>query len=298
MATDSQRRIFRFGVFEADESTGDLRKQGIRIKLHAQPFQLLVMLLERPSELVSRDEMRQKLWGDDTFVDFDHGLNSAINKVREALGDSAAQPRYIETIAGRGYRFLSPVGVGGLVAPKAATSSANVSEPEKPEGTIKRPIPRATAGVEVSEQQRSLLAKPQDLPTAPRNLVRALLLMAQAMYLAFYVAALANLDEIRGIFADSQTLSPGLLMTLLVLSAVVMIPVRLFFFTAVAFDYSHLQARIRRLFPVLLLFDLLWALSPFLLIHHVNAGAALAMTAALVYIPFAQRSLVLMLGRR
>src|SRR3974390_2340209 len=99
MATDSQRRIFRFGVFEADESTGELRKQGIRIKLHAQPFQLLVMLLERPAELVSRDEMRQKLWGDDTFVDFDHGLNSAINKVREALSDSAAQPRFVATLA-------------------------------------------------------------------------------------------------------------------------------------------------------------------------------------------------------
>lgn len=299
MATDTQRRVFRFGVFEADESAGELRKQGIRIKLHAQPFQLLVMLLERPSELVSRDEMRQKLWGDDTFVDFDHGLNSAINKVREALNDSASQPRYIETIAGRGYRFRSPVSVSESICTAAATSLASVSEPNRPDDTVRPPQPQAAPATGHEEEpRRSLLAKPQDLPTAPRGLVRSLLLLIQVMYLAFYVAALANLDEIRGIFADSQTLSPGLLMSLLVLSAVVMIPVRLFLLTAIAFDYTRLQQRFRRLFPVLLAFDLLWALAPFLLIHHINAGIALAMTAALVYMPFAQRSLLLMYAQR
>src|SRR5215472_8316807 len=107
MTSQMQRRIFRFGAFEADETTGELRKHGVRIKLHSQPFQLLVMLLERPSELVTREEMRQRLWGDDTFVDFDHGLNSAVNKLREALNDSAARPRYIETVSGKGYRFIA-----------------------------------------------------------------------------------------------------------------------------------------------------------------------------------------------
>src|SRR5271167_2569744 len=116
MMAESQSRVFRFGVFEADESTGELRKHGVRIKLHSQPFQLLVMLLERPAELVTRDQMRQRLWGEDTFVDFDHGLNSAVNKLREALSDSAAHPRHIETIAGRGYRFFSPVTVAQPVA--------------------------------------------------------------------------------------------------------------------------------------------------------------------------------------
>jgi DNA-binding winged helix-turn-helix (wHTH) protein len=109
MATESTFRIFRFGSFEANEETGELRKHGIRIKLHGQPFRVLVMLLERPSELVTREEMRQHLWDNDTFVDFDHGLNSAVNKLREALGDSASQPRHVETVAGRGYRFIAPV---------------------------------------------------------------------------------------------------------------------------------------------------------------------------------------------
>src|SRR5271169_6634163 len=104
-------RVFRFEPFELDEATGELRKFGIRIKLHSQPFQMLVMLLERPGELVTREELRQRLWGDDTIVDFDHGLNTAVNKLREALGDVAAQPRHVETIPGRGYRFIAPVTV-------------------------------------------------------------------------------------------------------------------------------------------------------------------------------------------
>ncbi|HEV2688508.1 MAG TPA: winged helix-turn-helix domain-containing protein, partial [Bryobacteraceae bacterium] len=96
-------------MFEADEARGELRKRGIRIKLHSQPFQVLVLLLDRPSAVVTREEMRQRLWGQETFVDFDHGLNSAVNKIREALDDSASQPRYVETGSGKGYRFIAPV---------------------------------------------------------------------------------------------------------------------------------------------------------------------------------------------
>src|SRR5581483_922235 len=80
-------RVFQFGVFEADEAAGELRKGGVRVKLHSQPFQVLLMLLEKPSEVVTREEMRQRLWGQDTFVDFDHGLNSAINRIRTVLND-------------------------------------------------------------------------------------------------------------------------------------------------------------------------------------------------------------------
>src|SRR5580698_5280700 len=105
MPEDSTRRVFRFGVFEAHEASGELRKHGVRVKLHSQPFKVLTMLLERPSEIVTREEMRQRLWGEEIFVDFDHGLNTAINKIREALGDSASVPRYVETVSGKGYRF-------------------------------------------------------------------------------------------------------------------------------------------------------------------------------------------------
>src|SRR5580658_4705792 len=109
MSGDLAGRVFRFGVFEADPASGELRKRGIRIKLHSQHFQVLVMLLERPAEVITREEMRLRLWGQDTFVDFDHALNTAINKIRDALSDSASAPKYVETIPGKGYRFIAQV---------------------------------------------------------------------------------------------------------------------------------------------------------------------------------------------
>jgi DNA-binding winged helix-turn-helix (wHTH) protein len=297
MSTESKRRVFRFGPFEADETSGELRKYGVRIKLHSQPFQLLVMLLERPSELIAREEMRQRLWGDDTFVDFDHGLNSAINKIREALGDSASHPRYIETIAGKGYRYIGTVTVGEPVTSGSAGKIAkteDVARSMEPSQSTE-----STTSVSPTEQQpvRTILAAPHELPRSPRALVRTLFLLTQAMYLAFYVGALANLDEIRGIFADAQIMSPTFLMSLLVVSAVVAIPVRLFLVAAMTFNFPQFPDKFRRLFPFLLILDMLWALSPFLLIHHINVGVALAMVAALVYLPFAQRSLVMMYAR-
>ena len=102
-------RTVRFGTFEADLATRELRKSGVRIKLQGQPFEILVMLLERSGELVTREELQQRLWPTDTFVDFDHGVNAAINRLREALGDSAENPRFVETIPRRGYRFVAPV---------------------------------------------------------------------------------------------------------------------------------------------------------------------------------------------
>jgi Tol biopolymer transport system component/DNA-binding winged helix-turn-helix (wHTH) protein len=111
MATESSERprILRFGTFEADLAARELRKGGIRIKLQGQPFELLAMLLERPGEVLPREELRQRLWSTDTFVDFDAGLNTAINRLREALGDSAENPRFIETVPRRGYRFVASV---------------------------------------------------------------------------------------------------------------------------------------------------------------------------------------------
>jgi TolB-like protein/DNA-binding winged helix-turn-helix (wHTH) protein/Flp pilus assembly protein TadD len=105
------RGRLRFGVFEVDFNAGELRKNGLRVRLQQQPFQVLAMLLERPGEVVGREELQKRLWPADTFVDFDHGLNKAINKIRHALGDSAESPRFVETIARRGYRFLAEVKV-------------------------------------------------------------------------------------------------------------------------------------------------------------------------------------------
>ncbi len=105
----NQKRVAKFGVFELDLSAGELRKSGVKLRLQGQPFQVLALLLERAGEVVTREELQQKLWPADTFVDFDHSLNTAINKVREVLGDSASSPRYVETLARRGYRFIAPL---------------------------------------------------------------------------------------------------------------------------------------------------------------------------------------------
>src|SRR6266404_6001649 len=107
-SVSTSRRI-AFGDYEADFRSGELLKNGKRVRLQAQPFQLLVMLLERPGELVTRDEICQKLWSGDTFVDFDRSLGTAVNKIREVLNDSAVEPRFVETLPRRGYRFIAPV---------------------------------------------------------------------------------------------------------------------------------------------------------------------------------------------
>src|ERR1017187_1892415 len=106
---NNSSRIVRFSVFELDLAAGELRKNGAKLRLQEQPFQVLALLLERAGDVVTREEMRQKLWPADTFVDFDHSLNTAVNKLRETLGDSASSPRFIETLARRGYRFIAPV---------------------------------------------------------------------------------------------------------------------------------------------------------------------------------------------
>lgn len=111
--------VVRFGVFEADRKTGELRKHGSKVRLSGQPFEILTLLLERPGEVVTREELRAKLWPDNTFVDFDHSVHAAINKLREALGDSAEQPSYVETLPRRGYRFIGTVNNSEAV--KAAT---------------------------------------------------------------------------------------------------------------------------------------------------------------------------------
>src|ERR1700745_2943733 len=125
------RTVTRFGPFEADLQTQELRKQGRRLRLPGQSFQILKMLLERPGELVTREELRTALWPSDTFVDFEHGLNAGVNRLREALGNSADSPRIIETLPRRGYRFIG-----------AITPTISVPEPLK-DGT--QPVPQAVA---------------------------------------------------------------------------------------------------------------------------------------------------------
>src|SRR5246500_3730081 len=104
----SHPRVVRFDAFEADLRTGELRKNGVRLKFSGQPFQVLAILLERPGDVVTREELQRRLWPD-TFVDVERNLNTAVNKIREVLGDSAESPRFVETLPRRGYRFIGEI---------------------------------------------------------------------------------------------------------------------------------------------------------------------------------------------
>lgn len=324
MDETSGRRVFRFGVFEADERTGELRKQGRRLPLQGQPLQVLLLLLESPGELVTRTDIQRRLWPDGTFVDFDHGLNTAINKIREALSDSASSPRFVETLARRGYRFIATVEVVGrdgeppaentaaeeiraqaslkeaasaLTLTAAASASAASSGPAAgaiPPGEPREPNAQAAESAPPEpSKSRSLLASPEDLPPASRPLVRTLFLLLQLMYLGFYAVSLARLGIVQEVI---RAMVPHTLwaVVLLIVTAAVGIPTRLYLITATAFNAPGLRERFLKMFPVVFPLDEIWALAPFLLAPWIGFGSALAATAALLYAPFAQRSLILM----
>src|SRR5947207_7295919 len=163
-------QLLRFSVFEVDLAAGELRKNGIKIRLQEQPFQILAFLLGRPGELVTRQDLRDKLWSNDTFVDFDHSLNTAINKLREALGDSASSPRFVETVARRGYRFLASVEQVKL----ASELHANT-----------KPVTAAEA----------VIHPELEVPLPPRFVTRGLFVLIQIMYLSFYLSALFHWSQ-------------------------------------------------------------------------------------------------------
>src|SRR5919201_1561790 len=117
----SSEKVARFGVFELDPRAGELRKHGVKLRVRGKPLQILQVLIEKPGEIVSREELQRRLWSSDVFVDFDSGLNTAANRLRIALGDSAEKPRYIATLARTGYRFIAPVQFVDA-EPKAAAS--------------------------------------------------------------------------------------------------------------------------------------------------------------------------------
>jgi DNA-binding winged helix-turn-helix (wHTH) protein len=274
-------RRYRFGVFEVDSTTGELRRKGVRVKLHSQPFQVLFMLLERPGEMLTREEICRELWPDGTFVDYEHGVNSAVNRLREALGDKASNPRFVETLARRGYRFLAPV---ERIAEQASTIDMAAQVSEAPVTVPKAQTRTGFLG--------RILATPEDLPNSSRSVVQTLFVLLQLMYLCFYVGALANLTEINDIFSSLSFASWAF--TLMILTAVLLIPVRIFLLCAVLFRAPGMREKFLKIWPFLLLFDVLWSLAPFLLLHHINYGLALACVTPLVYSPFAQRSLILM----
>lgn len=280
---------YKFDHFEADVNALELRRGGNRLRLQMQPFQVLVALLERPREVVTRDELRQRLWPQDTFVDFDHGLNTAMAKLRDVLGDSAGNPRYIETIAKRGYRFLGEV---QIVQDQPAAPAIAASVPA-PAATPTTPLP-ATAQPHLAAADENLPAR-GELPQAGRGTTRLLFILAQVMYLIFYLSALFDWQQLERAAAMIWPRAAMLIFVVYLVTALVGIAVRLYLITATAFDYHLLGEKYRKLFPSLFVLDLIWALAPCLLADRIGWGLALAACAALIYMPFAQRVLVKMI---
>jgi TolB-like protein/DNA-binding winged helix-turn-helix (wHTH) protein/Tfp pilus assembly protein PilF len=181
-------RVLHFGVFEVDLKACEIRKHGVRLKLPEQPFQVLSVLLENPGEIVTRDELRTRLWPSDTFVDFDHGLNNAVMRLREVLGDSSENPRFVETIPRRGYRFIAPV--AGSLLPAASTI-----QPHEESGQV----PVEVAKPEPVEMPAEVRSKPADRPwpstgrlaVVGAGILLACLLGAAAFY-RYHRAAIAS----------------------------------------------------------------------------------------------------------
>jgi cholera toxin transcriptional activator len=168
----NQDRQYQFGLFSIDAATGELRKEGNkRSQLQGQP--LKVLLLDQPGEVVTREELRKRLWPADTFVDYDHSLNTAVNKLREALNDSRENPRFIQTLPRQGYRFIAPVTWVDSTPHREGSSSHAAPEPET--------------------RRSLLLSDVRDLPVVPRFTARLLFSLIQILYLGFYIAWLANL---------------------------------------------------------------------------------------------------------
>jgi len=259
--TSRKSSIARFGVFEVDTASGELRKQGRRIRLQDQPFAVLTVLIERAGNVVTREELRSRLWPADTFVDFDHSLNTAVNKLREVLGDSATSPRFVETLARRGYRFVAEV-QWELDQTREAAPTTVMRHPEL------------------------------DIPMPQRGLTRSLFALIQAMYLIFYLQALIHWRGVEKVTAYGT--GTAWVLVLVLVTAAVGIPVRFYLLSAVVFDYARLGEKFQTIFLGVLALDELWAAAPFLLIDRIGFGAALAATAALLYVPFAERTLIRM----
>ena len=263
--------VIRFAEYEADLRSGELLRQGHRLRLQDKPFQVLAALLQRPGELVTREELRQSLWPADTFVDFEHGLNTAVNKVREALRDSANNPRFIETLPRRGYRFIGRINNSGsseaVMPSQAKTQSASTN----------------------------IATAPADLPTAPRPAARGLLLLIEGSYLVSYIAALHYLIWVRMLarfsFGPAKSFT---IASLIIVWCALGLPLRFYLCFALIFDYHLLGQKFRRIFPFLLLIDEVWSAMTIFMVPKIGLGFAFALFVLAVYSPFAQRTLVRM----
>jgi DNA-binding winged helix-turn-helix (wHTH) protein len=264
MTSQAQPTRVQFGNFDLHLQTRELRKDGRRVKLQDQPGKLLALLVCRAGELVTREEIEKALWPEGEFVEFEHAVNTAVRKVREALGDDQERPQFIETLPRKGYRFIAAV---------ATATPAGSKQPSLPEGGAITP----------GEAEFSM----------PPRRARWLFLTIQIGYLAMYLVALYRWEFVGHELArtlgrrGAAVGSPVLLLV-----ALCGIAVRLYLLSSVGLNHRAAGAKFRRLFPALFVLDALWAITPLLLIDVLGFGLALGAVAPLAYLPFSQRTLI------
>ena len=280
--------MLRFEAFELDLTTYELRKEGKRIRLQNQPAKLLAMLAMRKGELVTREEIEKALWKEDEFVEFEHGINTAISRIRDALEGDREQPRMVETLPRLGYRFLANVEkvypasskiVVDVQRLEPVLSNAN-TEPTTP---LNGQTPTVTGAI--AQEPAEFFALP-----LPKGLALGLFLFIQFGYLAMYLVAMLELNALEKIVADAGY-SPARLTAPLIM-VMCAIAVRIYLISAVGWRHPDAGRKFHQLFPALLVLDAVWAASPLLVTDVLTRGIALAGVAGLAYLPFAQRTLV------
>ena len=293
--------LLQFDCFELDLRTRELRKDHRVVKLQDLPVKLLALLAARPGELVTREEIEKALWGEDQFVDFEHGINTAMRKIREALGEVPEQPRFIETLPRKGYRFIAAVkmisadGSARSAAGQPAAAIPTDAVPADAANEASAPRPENGAAVTTPSGSTSMVARsinPEEEFLLPREWARGLFLLIQAGYFSIYCAALYKAESMEEVLGQVYRAPTGMLMPALLVLAMCGIAVRLYLLTSVGLDHPAAGEKYRKLFPALFVMDSLWAVSPLLLVRKLGIGGALACVAALAYLPFAQRTLM------
>jgi len=303
----------RFDGFDLDLRTGELRKDGRPIKLQDQPGKLLALLASRPGELVTRTEIEKALWREDEFVEFEHAVNTAMRKIRIALGDDLEKPRFIETLPRKGYRFIASVGSYAAGGPRGREGEEASQQVQGFGNEI--PLWGGSAGQAFENKPAMANAAPAEeapkvpafpatnltgpSPTRvegdfslPRMLARLLFLTVQGGYLAMYCAALYKAEAIRGVLERVFGGPAAIVAPLVLILAMCGIAVRLYLLSSVGLNHPAAGAKFRRLFPALFILDTLWAVSPLLLVRVIGLGLALGSIAPLAYLPFSQRTLI------
>ena len=263
MSENQQPTRFRFDSFELDLRTGELQNNGVRVRLQDQPTKLLILLAGRAGQLVTRDEIQQALWRDSQFVEFDHAINTAIKKIREALGDDRPDRRLLETLPRKGYRFLADVEVVG--------------------GPSRSAEPHPESRTETEMEAEFAL---------PRKGSRSIFLVIQVGYIAMYSAALIYVGDLEAAFGRLGLDSIAVALPLVVVTAMSGVAVRMYLLSSVGLGHPAAGVKFKRLFPILLVLDGLWAASPLLVAHKISFGLALVGAAGLAYLPFSQRTLM------